>query len=190
MKKSLFTLMLAVAATMIMSITAAAQDDNQQSRPERNPADKTEIVKKRTAETVESYGLNEEQAQKLLDLNTRYADKMGPRMGRRPDGQPGRGPRPGGMKRGERPQSAEGNDNAPSADNGSNAPHMRGNASSRESMRKTMEEYDAELQKIMTDEQFKRYQADRQKRFQQQQQGRRGNGDGKGRKRRTTQELQ
>jgi len=44
-------------------------------------------------------------------------------------------------------------------------------------MRKSMEAYDAELQKIMTEEQFKAYKADQQKRFQQG--GRRPNGMGR-----------
>lgn len=152
--------MMAIAAALIMSANVMAQDDNQQDvRRQRGPVDQTEMVKQRTERTVREYGLNEEQAAQLLELNKKYADKMGPRMGQRrgqrmgrpegrPEGRPTPGERPDSMKREQMPPRHEG---------------MQGN---REEFRKTMEAYDAELQKIMTEEQFKAYQADREKQFQ------------------------
>ena len=47
---------------------------------------------------------------------------------------------------------------------------MRGD---REQMRKNMEEYDAELQKIMTEEQYNAYKADREKMMRERPQDRR-----------------
>jgi hypothetical protein len=104
---------------------------------------------------VKTYGLNEEQATKLLELNKQYAGKMGPRFGRR-GGRPERGERPDSMKRAERPDSMKHGQRPP-------RPEGRGNF---EGMRKTMDAYEAELKQIMTEEQFKAYTADRQKQFQ------------------------
>ena len=66
----------AIIATMTLSATAAmAQDENAGQRPQ---FDRNEMVKHQTEQIVKQYGLNEEQAAKLLDLNTRYAEKMMP----------------------------------------------------------------------------------------------------------------
>ena len=145
---------LAIAAAVMMSATMMAQDDNQQSaRRERKPVDQSEMVQKRTDATVKAYGLNQEQAAKLLELNKQYAGKMGPRFGR-PGDRPGRGGRRDSVRM-ERPVK-EGQ----SVDRNHRPEGKRGGF---EEMRKTMEAYDAELQKIMTEEQFKAYKADREK---------------------------
>ena len=153
---------MAIAAAVMMSSTMLAQENKPEGRPEMKRGDRTEMMKKRTEETVQRYGLNEEQAAKLLELNTRYAEKMGPRgprmgrqQGQRPDSMKQRKPK-GEMK--EAPQ------------NGERKPEMRGNF---EEMRKNMEAYDAELQKIMTEEQFKAYKADQEKRMKEGPRGRR-----------------
>ena len=144
---------LAFAATMMMT-AAMAQDDNQQNRQERRRMDPTEMLQRRTERTVKDYGLNETQAKQLLELNKKYADKMGPGMGGMRQG--GRGMRGGrdngGPGRGERPQMTE-----------EQRKQMEAN---RKQMEESRKEYDAELQKIMTPEQYKAYQADMEKRRQ------------------------
>ena len=149
-----------LALVAIMTMTAAmAQGDNQQGRRERRQFDRTEMIKNRTDDAVKKYGLNEEQAAKLLELNTKYADTMGPGrgMGRRGGGQGGMRPRPNfgggdgqGAQQGQRPEMTE---------------EMKAQM---EKMRKEREEatkkYEAELQTIMTEDQFKAYKADQEKR--------------------------
>ena len=162
-------ILLALVATMTMT-AAMAQGDNQQRRGNRNMPDRTEMIKQRTDNAVQKYGLDEGQAAKLLELNTKYADTMGRGMGGMRGGR-GMGQRPGGFgqgggqgQMGQRPEMTE---------------EMR---EQMEKMRKEREEaqkkYDAELQQILTPEQFKAYQADQEemrKNF-----GRRGGGAPRG----------
>lgn len=145
--------LLAIAATMMMT-AAMAQDDNQRNGQDRRRMDPTEMLQRRTERTVKDYGLNEEQAKQLLELNKKYADKMGPRMGgMRPGGRGMRGGRNnGGPDRGQRPELTE-----------EQRKEMEAN---RKQMQESMKQYDAELQKIMTPEQYKAYQADMEKRRQ------------------------
>ena len=79
MKKILLT----IVAGMLMTANVMAQEANQ-NRPERRQMDPKEMVKQRTNETVEKYKLSEEQAAKLLDLNTKFMGKipMGPMYAR------------------------------------------------------------------------------------------------------------
>ncbi len=151
MKKMVLTM----TAALMITMGTMAQDENKQNvRPERRQMNQTEMIQHRTQQTVEKYGLNEEQAKKLQELNTKYADKMGPRGGRNG------GMRPGGSRQfrkdGARPDS------------------LRQQPPSREDMEKMMRQhqeamaaYDAELQKIMTEDQFKAYKADMEKRMKQ-----------------------
>ena len=143
---------------MITMTSVQAQDDNS-SRGERRRFDRTEMLKRRTDETAKKYGLNEEQAAKLLELNTKYADKIGANMGAPRDGRRGNA-RPGfdanrdrNRQQGQRPQMTE---------------------EQRQQMEKqraerlaAMEQYAAELQTIMTPDQFKAYQADMEKNMRQ-----------------------
>ena len=146
MKKVMMTLMAAV----LMSTSAVAQEEKQDKRPEKK-FDKTEMVKHRTDETVKRYSLNDKQAKQLLELNNKYADKMGPRGPRPhhhgPEGAPGRPPKDRPDAKGERPEPPK------------DGHHMEHHKQRME----TMKAYDAELQKIMTADQFKAYQADREK---------------------------
>jgi hypothetical protein len=147
MKKFLF----AIVAAALVSTQAMAQDEKNEQRRERK-FDKTEMVKHRTDETVSRYNLNDKQAKQLLELNTKYADKMGPR-GPRPGGRHGRPgvgrpPMPPSDAQGQRPE-------APRDDS-----KMK---ERRAEMEKTMKEYDAELQKIMSADQYKSYQEDQKK---------------------------
>ena len=156
-----------MAAAVLMGTTAMAQGNNGQ-RPQ---FDRTEMIKQRTDQMVEKYKLNETQAKQLLELNTKNADLMGRGMGMgRMGGQGGR--RGGGQ-------------GAPQMGGGQGAPQMGGGGfqmtdemrAQFEEMRKQREEnqkkYDAELEKILTPEQFKSYQED-----QKQQREQRGRGMG------------
>lgn len=140
MKKMMFTL----AAALMMCVAAFAQGNGGGQRPQM---DREQMIKMRTDRTVERYKLNEEQAKQLLELNTKYADQPG--FGGRGRGQGGRN-RMGGQGGG-----------------GQMTPEMQ---AQREEMRKQREEsmnaYNAELEKILTPEQYKQYQEDQQNRGQ------------------------
>jgi len=150
-------MILAFAATMMMT-AAMAQDDNQQGRQERRRMDRTEMIKNRTDRTVKQYGLNEEQAKQLLELNTKYSDTMGPgQRGPRMGG--GRGGMRGGFDR-NRQGNGQGNGQRPELTEEQKQQMEAG----RKKMEENMKQYDTELQKIMTPDQYKAYQADMEKR--------------------------
>lgn len=147
MKKLIFALIAA------MSITVAnAQEDNRPQREGRRSFDQTEMVKRRTDDVVKKYSLSNEQAEKLLALNTKYADKIGFRM--RGGNRGGRGARPApnfGGNGGNRPEMTE---------------EMKQNMEKmRQERQESMKKYDEELQTIMTPEQYKAYKADNEKRM-------------------------
>lgn len=154
MKKIVLTMI----AAMAMSLSAMAQDEPQERR-QFNPE---QMVKMRTDAVVQKYGLNEEQAKKLLDLNSRFIGKIGPGMGGP------RGPRNGGPRmqgdRNDRPQRPDS-----LRANGQRNGGPRGNFGgrfNREEMQKNMEAYNNELKTILTSEQFEAYQKDEQERRQ------------------------
>lgn len=134
-------LMMTMVAALMLTATAMAQENN--GRREGRNFDPAEMAKSQTERMVQEYGLNEAQQAKLLELNTQYAGKMrmggrgGQRGGQRFGGPQG-GNQQGGMQQGERP--------------------------SREQMEARMKEmqanreaYNAELKKILTEEQFSKY---------------------------------
>lgn len=144
MKKTIVTMMVA----LLVGTTAMAQDSqNEQRHPGK--FDKTEMIKHRTDETVSRYNLNEKQAKKLLELNTKYADKMMPR-GHRRHGHHGAGrpPMPPKDEKTQRPEPPK---------DGSKMQERR------KEMEATMKAYDSELKKILTDDQYKSYQEDQKK---------------------------
>lgn len=148
MKKTILGLM----ATFMIGATAMAQSQ---------ATDNTERIQKRTEYVAKKYGLDDSQAKKLLELNTKYADVMVPRMAPK-------GGRRGGRAMGQRPRGGNG------------IPQMRRDSTARrpqmteeqrakfEERLKQMEEqrnaYDKELQAIMTEAQYKNYKADIEKR--------------------------
>ena len=148
MKKLIFSIIAVMSLT-----TAIAQDNDRPRRDGQRNFDRTEMLKRRTDDVVKKYNLNSEQAEKLLALNTKFADKLNPRMGGF-----GRG-------RGSRPAPNFG------GGNGGNRPEMT------EEMRQNMEKMRQERQTIMTPEQFKAYQEDAEKRMQE---GRRRGGGPRG----------
>ena len=153
MKKIILTMI----AVMAMSMSVMAQDTTQV----RRQFNAEQMAKMRTDAVVQKYGLNEDQAKKLLDLNTRFADKIRP-MGM--GGQRGqRGLRMGNGN--DRPQRM-----APDSlrANGRRGGGQRGNFGgfNREEMQKNQEAYNTELKTILTQEQFEAYQKDEQARRQ------------------------
>lgn len=146
-------IVLAIAAALMMSFNAMAQDADNAQQGQRKQMDRTEMIQHRTDATVKKYGLNEEQAAKLLELNTKYADKLRPRMMGGPRGQRGAGFQ---GQRPQRPQRQQGDSISQERRRGFGG----GNP---EEMRKNMEAYDAELKTILTPEQYEAYQADQKK---------------------------
>ena len=136
-------------AAVAMSFSAMAQEQAQNDqRRQFNPE---EMAKNRTEEAVKKYGLNEEQATKLLDLNKRFADKMRPMRNMRHA-------RPNGNReerKMEAPDSVK--------KEGRQRPDMRGRM---EEMRKVQDEYNKELKTILTEEQYQAYEKDEQARRQ------------------------
>lgn len=144
------TTMIAIAAAIMMSATAMAQDEQTQGQRPRQ-MDRAEIIKARTEQVVKEYNLNEEQAKKLEALNAEYADKIPMMRGQRQQGQGGRGQRPEGqMGQRQRPDRQPG-------DSVRRGPRNNGQQPNFEEMRKNMEAYNAELEKIMTQEQYAKY---------------------------------
>ena len=143
-------LVLTMIAMVIMSLSAMAQD-TAQVRRQFNPE---QMTKMRTDAVVQKYGLNEEQAKKLLDLNTRFAGKirpMGPMGGQRRGGQ---------RMQGDRPQRM--NPDSLRAQGQRRGQGQRGGGFNREEMQKNMEAYNNELKSILTPEQYEAYQKDEQ----------------------------
>ena len=137
MSKTMKKMMMTLLAAVMVSTAAVAQNKDDNKSPQDNNR-KQEMVKHRTDRLVKDYQLNDQQARQLLELNTKYADKMRPHHPRHHG--------PHGMK-GQRPEPPKGD-----------------RQDRRKEMDETMKAYEAELQKIMTPEQFKKYQADMQQR--------------------------
>ncbi|MCD8282939.1 MAG: DUF4890 domain-containing protein [Prevotella sp.] len=80
-------MILAVAALMVITLSAQAQDDGSQSQRQR--PSKEEMAQRQTDMMADSLGLTDEQKEAVLALNTEYAGKQGPGMHR-----PGMRPQP------------------------------------------------------------------------------------------------
>lgn len=135
---------------MAMSANVMAQEETDGQRPERKPRDRQEMIQKRTDHMVEKYGLNSEQAEQLLTLNKEYADKMRPMRGEF-------------RRHAKKVQPAEGKLEKVQPVEGK-PEKVKPVEAKPEEVKKDMDAYEAKLQKIMTEEQFKAYKADRQKR--------------------------
>ena len=167
---------LILAFVAIMTVTASqAQNENRRGNGDRQ-VDRTEMTKRRTDDAVKKYGLNKDQAAKLLALNTKYADKIGPGMGGMRGGARGDRPRPnfgggGGFGGGQ----GMGQGMGQGGQRPEMTPEMREQfAKMRQEREEAQKQYDAELQEILTPEQYKSYQADQEE--MRQNMGRRGNG--------------
>lgn len=153
MKKIVF----ALAMTLVTTATAMAQDDQQAEPIQQGKPDKTEMVQRRTDMMAEKLGLNDEQKAQLLELNTKYADRM-KHFG-------ARGQRPGGRAG----QRHEGDSVPPRPEAGKalEGKHPKGEAPRglrRGGNAQDMAEYEQELQKILTPEQYEAYNKEKQNR--------------------------
>lgn len=145
---------MAVAAAMMIGSAAMAQN-NDSTKVKRT--DKAEMVKKRTEMLSRQYGLNEEQTQKLLELNTKYADSLRTGMQPRGDRRMNALRRTGGGNMrampdstGNRIKKVQGDRRMPSGQN-------------RQKMAETRNNYNLQLKAIMTEEQYQKYSEDLKK---------------------------
>jgi hypothetical protein len=146
-----------IVMTMVALLTmtaAVAQDNNSENRQRREF--KKPTPEEMTTRMTESLKLDDKQQKKVLELNKEYENVLGgPRMGRgfgrgqrgpRPDGQTGASQNNNNQQRPERPQMTE---------------------EQRAKMQQMMEkrqEYDKKLKEILTDDQYKTYQKQNQRR--------------------------
>lgn len=137
------TLILAVAAVFALSSNAMAQDSNQGQR-EHKRLSNTEMAQMQTNRMSEQLGLDDTQKAALLKLNTEYTGKMHHGMG------------PMGGPRGQRMQN-------------DTVKHERPTEAQMQEMRKQMDEtrasYKAELKKILTEEQYAKYEEQEKQMF-------------------------
>ena len=158
MKKMMMTMIAAV----LMSSAAFAQEEKKCECKCKQP-DKTEMVKHRTDRVVKKYGLNDQQAASLLELNTKYADKFG--------GPRGHHGKKHGMRHGKKHEGQA------DATTGATNPQPRGDKkrpelteeqkaqfeARRQEMEANRKAYETELKKILSEDQFKQYEADMKK---------------------------
>jgi hypothetical protein len=146
-----------IVMTMVALLTmtaAVAQDNNSENRQRREF--KKPTPEEMTTRMTESLKLDDKQQKKVLELNKEYENVLGgPGMGRgfgrgqrgpRPDGQTGASQNNNNQQRPERPQMTE---------------------EQRAKMQQMMEkrqEYDKKLKEILTDDQYKTYQKQNQRR--------------------------
>lgn len=158
-------LVLTIFAGLAISQAAVAQETNPQVKEQHKIIDNKEFVQKRTDSMVERYGLDEKQAAKLNELNTKFADKLGPRHGgpRMGGPRPAGGPRPempGGFKPKGKPEMKQGEGE------GNRMPfNPEEMAKRREQMEENQKAYKSELKEILTEEQFQKYEADEAQRM-------------------------
>ncbi len=154
--------MMTMIAAVLMSSAAFAQEEKKCECKCKQP-DKTEMVKHRTDRVVKKYGLNDQQAASLLELNTKYADKFG--------GPRGHHGKKHGMRHGKKHEGQA------DATTGATTPQPRGDKkrpelteeqkaqfeARRQEMEANRKAYETELKKILTEDQFKQYEADMKK---------------------------
>ena len=146
-------LFMAIAAAFMISSATYAQDGNYKN-VQHGRFDKKEMIQRRTEHMVKEFGLDNNQAKKLLELNTAYADKLvGPHM-MRSFGRPGfvRGPQGGNSKFG--PDSTRARMNRPELTEEQKARMNKW----REEVEANNKSYETALQGILTADQFKAYQ--------------------------------
>ncbi|MBQ8061912.1 MAG: DUF4890 domain-containing protein [Bacteroidales bacterium] len=151
---------LLIATALLLSVGAFAQENRQGfQRP-----DEATMIKMRTERMAQQLGLDEAQTAKLLELNQKYPNAMmgGP-------GGPGMG-RPSREARDEQNATDE-NANGKKvkkAKKAKKAEKAEGETNDRESrmkeMQASMEAYETELKGILTEEQFKTWQENRNRR--------------------------
>lgn len=163
MKKMMMTMIAAV----LMSSAAFAQEEKKCECKNSKQPDKTEMVKHRTDKFAKRYGLNDQQAASLLELNTKYADKFGGPRGHHGKHHGKRhGMKPGKKHEGQTdattgatPQQPRGDKKRPELTEEQKAKFE----ARRQEVEANRKAYETELKKILTDDQFKQYEADMKK---------------------------
>ena len=148
-------IILAVAAVFVMSAAAQAQCSDHK---EGKQCKKEQMIQSRTDRMVKRYGLDEEQAKKLKELNEEYAGLMpmrpAPRPGCKgqacPDQQAGKGCD-------KQPKM----DGAPGATNRKPCQEKADCEKMQKERMKAHKAYDEKLKKILGSEKFSQYQSDR-----------------------------
>ena len=157
MRKSIIIM----AAALALSIGAAAQDFPQ-GPPQGRMFDDEQMAQMRTDRMAQQLGLDETQTAKLLELNKKYPISM-----MRPGGGPGMG-RPPRNPQGE--QKVEVNpDTDPkaakkAAKKAKKAQKKEEEAKAADEAQAAMEAYENELKEILTEDQFKAYQENKNRR--------------------------
>lgn len=158
MRRMTIAFTFAIMASMALQAQEQA-DGRQQVRPRMT---QEQLIKLRTNGMVKRYGLSDEQAAKLQELNEAYSVKLF--SGRRGTGFRGR-------------QNADQNREEEQQPDGQSRTERQERMKQRmQEMQSTYAEYEKELQKIFSAEQYKKYQADRQTRMNRRW---RNSGDGK-----------
>lgn len=155
MKKILVSIM---ALLSVATVTMAQDEQQSENRPPR--MDRTEMIKHHTEMMVKKYGLSDEQATQLQALNEKSMPQM---RGPRPEG---RGPAMNDSVRMQRPPRPEMGGSTQCKGDCSNCEKHKGGKGGHKGGHRggpDMTEYNNELQKIMTAEQFKAYQEDMEK---------------------------
>lgn len=130
-------IILSLIAIFAMTTVSLAQDQAQNGQQRRQRMDQTEMIKRRTDRLVETLKLNEEQAKKVQELNEKYFKNMGQRNG---------------QQQGQRNENAGEQQNTQRNENAQRPQGQRFGFN--------MNEYNEDLKKILTEEQYKAYEAD------------------------------
>lgn len=175
MKKSLL-----IAAALMLTISAFAQENNRRQGFQR--PDEATMIKMRTDRMVQELGLDETQAAKLLELNQKYPNAMrgpgmrgpggpgGQRMGM-PQGEPGNEQNVSddkSVKKAKKARKAKKSENAEAQPEGrpqGGRPGMpRLTEEQMKEMQAAREAYENELKEILTEDQFKTYKENQNRR--------------------------
>lgn len=151
-------LFMAIAAALMISSATYAQDGNY-NNPQRGRFDKKEMIQRRTDKMVKEFGLDNNQAEKLLELNTTYADKLGTNNMGHAFGRPGFGRGPQGGNDKFRPDTTMARMHHPQLNDEQKARMNKW----REEIEANRKSYESALQGIMTADQFKAYQNSKNK---------------------------
>lgn len=164
---------LSMVAVMALSMPVMAQGFNRQGGQRMDP---TEMIKRRTQQMVEKYGLDEKQAAALQALNEKNLSQM--------RGNRNNGPRPernDSVQPRQRRENANGNNGGQRRERNMDRGQRGGNMGQGQRGGgmgfggRNMEEYNNELQKIMTPEQYQKYTDDMKQMRERFGQGRRNN---------------
>ena len=148
-------MILAIAAVFVMSAAAQAQCSDHK---EGKQCKKEQMIQSRTERMVKRYGLDEEQARKLKELNEEYARLMPAGKGGHP-----------GCKEQACPSQQAGKDcnkqskvdGASGATNRKSCPEKADCEKMQKERMKAHKAYDEKLKKILGSEKFSQYQSDR-----------------------------